>query len=114
MTVLGEWIKGHFNGKDKAFKHNMNGLADSLGTEHMVDQPTHFKAVHCPVTNPTYKLCLKVHNLVVTSKLYTTLSTAVHEPKIIQLSFVKQNVPGRNPYNKLGLFQMGLPASVSI
>jgi hypothetical protein len=34
VTVLGEWVKGHYNGKDKAFKYEFNDLADSLANEH--------------------------------------------------------------------------------
>jgi hypothetical protein len=32
IMILVEWIKGHYNGKDREHKHELNEIADSLAT----------------------------------------------------------------------------------
>jgi hypothetical protein len=32
ITILAEWVKGHYSGKDKEFKHELNDTADNLAT----------------------------------------------------------------------------------
>ncbi len=84
VSISGEWVKGHYNGKDKAFKHEMNDLADSLANKHMANQQTPFKTLRYPLQYPDYRARLVVDNSVVTSKLPLAIYTAVHEPPIIQ------------------------------
>jgi hypothetical protein len=28
ITILADWVKGHYNGKDKEYKHELNTTAD--------------------------------------------------------------------------------------
>lgn len=32
VTILAEWVKGHYNGKDREYKHELNEFAGSLAT----------------------------------------------------------------------------------
>ncbi len=91
VSISGEWVKGHYNGKDKAFKHEMNDLADSLANEHMSNQQAPFKTLRCPLPYPDYRARLVVDKSVVTSKLNLTIYTAVHEHNIIQHILKKTN-----------------------
>jgi hypothetical protein len=84
VPIQGEWVKGHYNGKDKAFKHELNNLADSLAKEHMAEQPPGFQTLRCPLTYPNYKVQRLMDNSAITSKLYTMMHMAAHKMNIIR------------------------------
>jgi hypothetical protein len=42
ITILVEWVKGHYNGKDREYKHDLNDIADSLATSFNRSPHPHF------------------------------------------------------------------------
>ncbi len=32
ITIVAQWVKGHYTGKDREYKHDLNDIADSLAT----------------------------------------------------------------------------------
>jgi hypothetical protein len=38
ITIVGEWVKGHYSGKDRKKQHDLNGKADELVWEHLSTQ----------------------------------------------------------------------------
>jgi hypothetical protein len=48
ITVLGEWVKGHYSGKNCQFQHDLNNRADTLATQHLRHQHSPFNTATCP------------------------------------------------------------------
>jgi hypothetical protein len=38
VTVAGEWVKGHYSGKNRKIQHDLNEKADELAGEHLDNQ----------------------------------------------------------------------------
>jgi hypothetical protein len=58
MTLVGEWVKGHYTGKDRKPQHDMNALADELAGEHLRHQGTLESTNGSTLPCPGYKILL--------------------------------------------------------
>jgi hypothetical protein len=54
ITVLHEWVKGHYTGTTKEFKHTLNHNADQLATQYQLHQQPWFKTTRKPFPPPNY------------------------------------------------------------
>jgi hypothetical protein len=83
ITVVGEWVKGHYSGKDRKYKHDLNDRADQLATTAHRSLPKSF------VTSPTaaapsgFRLRLLCKDGLITSNYYRILTQAHHDQPII-------------------------------
>ncbi len=73
-TLLGEWVKGHYIGKNRQLQHTLNDLVEKLATDQLGAHCTKFYTLRCPSTYPCDKVRLKYDNSVITSKLYRILT----------------------------------------
>jgi len=78
VTIIGEWVKGHYQGNNKEFKHCLNEIADDIARDHMADQPQSFTMLTIPTMPPNNKVRLIVNKTVVMSKLPLLISRARH------------------------------------
>jgi hypothetical protein len=53
ITVIGSWVKGHYEGKNRELQHDMNDMADNLATTHLAAPP---KLLRCPLAPPGYRV----------------------------------------------------------
>ena len=82
VSVAAEWVKGHYTGKDKEFKHTLNDTADKLATKFNRHPHPRFRPCHIPIAPPGYKIRLLHDNSVITSKLYSILSQGLHRQNL--------------------------------
>ncbi len=54
VTILAEWVKGHYQGKDKEYKHVLNETADSLATSFNNISHPQFTPRVTPTAPPNY------------------------------------------------------------
>ncbi len=82
FPLVGEWVKGHYTGNKREFKHDLNDRADYLATlAHQNPSPFTTKpSVEAP---PGYHVRLSDKNGLITSQLYKMLVIAHHEQPII-------------------------------
>ena len=74
ITTLHEWVKGHYTGNQKEFKHTLNQHADKLATQCQLRQQPTFKTTPKPLPPPNYRVRLIYENSIITSKYYSVLS----------------------------------------
>ena len=56
ITIIAEWVKGYYNGKDREFKHDLNEITDSLATDfNSSPHPNHIVVLQIN--------CAHVHNV---------------------------------------------------
>jgi hypothetical protein len=79
ITIVGEWVKGHYTGKNRRREHDLYGMARSLVADHLESQQGKFRTSHCPTPHPGYAVRMLYDNSVITSKFYSTLATLQHE-----------------------------------
>jgi hypothetical protein len=83
ITIVTEWVKGHYTGDKKEQKHVLNDTADRLATNFLSRPPRPFLP-HCmPVAPPGYKVRILHDGSIITSKLYTIMSHSLHRESII-------------------------------
>jgi hypothetical protein len=56
ITIIGEWVKGHYSGKNRKIQHDMNDAADALAGQHLDDQDLHNGTNKFQPTYPGYKV----------------------------------------------------------
>jgi hypothetical protein len=79
ITILHEWVKGHYTGKQPQLKHRLNHTADRIAVDHRKHQPRCFKSQPSPLLLPGFKVCLRYHGAGVTSQHYQLLSKEINE-----------------------------------
>jgi hypothetical protein len=78
VTIIGEWVKGHYTGPQREYKHVLNHRVDRLATRFQQRQSHRFTTLRKPLAPPDFRICLLMDNSVITSKYYTKLATAMH------------------------------------
>jgi len=79
ITILGQWVKGHYTGKNRHVQHELNDRADDLATAHLDTPPTGFKPRKLPLSQPGYIVRLLYDGSIITSKWYPTLAKCKHD-----------------------------------
>jgi len=83
ITVVGEWVKGHYSGDKREYKHDLNDRADHLATSTHRHPSRSFATTANVLPPPGYRVRLLKDNGLITSKYYQTLAQAHHEQPII-------------------------------
>jgi hypothetical protein len=83
LAIAGQWVKGHYNGKQREFQHDLNDKTDALAMAYQQQQQAPFHTRRLPYAPPNYSVRLLHNNTVITSKLYPTLVASLHDPKLV-------------------------------
>jgi hypothetical protein len=83
VTILAEWVTGHFTGKDKEYKHELNATADSLATSFNSSPHPHFLPCTNPLAPPAYGARLLYEVSTTTNRLRTLMPQSLHRKKFI-------------------------------
>jgi hypothetical protein len=82
ITVVGNWVKGHYTGTERQLQHDLNDEADKLASNHLFNQSPPFNTHKCPQPFPGYRVLL-YDNSVITFKYYSVLLSALHEQELV-------------------------------
>jgi hypothetical protein len=69
VVIATEWVKGHYRGKDREYKHRLNDTADRLAGDFQGRQHPH-RTIRKPIAPLDFKVCLLHDSSVMTSKAY--------------------------------------------
>jgi hypothetical protein len=79
ITIVGQWVKGHYTGNNRKIQHDLNDMADELAGDHLTSQDRHNGTNTSIIPYPGYKIRLLKDNKVISSKYFTTISQGRHE-----------------------------------
>jgi hypothetical protein len=82
IIVTTAWVKGHYKGKDKEFKHVLNDTADRLAGSFQAKQTPHH-TIRKPLPPPGYRVRLLYDSSTITTKIKSVLVTSMHEDNIV-------------------------------
>jgi hypothetical protein len=57
ITIIGQWVKGHYSGKQRQIQHDLNDKVDKLAGEHLETQDAS-KTKTIPIPCPGYRVHL--------------------------------------------------------
>ncbi len=78
ITILAAWAKGHYQGKDKEYRHVLNETADSLATSfNNTPQPQFIPCVK-PIAPPNYGARLLYDGSTITNNLRPLMAQSLH------------------------------------
>jgi hypothetical protein len=83
VTILASWVKGHYNGEFREFKHDLNEKVDRLATEFNKKPDYGFSPKRMPCPAPAYAIQLIYDNSLITTKLYKTMASELHRKRIV-------------------------------
>lgn len=93
VVVVGHWVKGHYTGIKHKFKHGLKEEADHLATSYQKHQLPPFHTRTLPLAPLHYRVHLIHRNTVITSMLYSTIASSLHDDKIISHILKRQTGP---------------------
>jgi glutaredoxin len=82
LIITSEWVKGHYEGKDKQYKHTLNAEANKLAGEFQDQQSPHSTLIK-PIVTPNYRIWLLYDTSVITSGISNTLVTSLHDAQLV-------------------------------
>jgi len=82
LIITSKWVKGHYEGKGKQYKHTINAEADKLAGEFQDQQSPHSTLVK-PIVTPNYHVRLLYDTSVITSGISNTLVTSLHDAQLV-------------------------------
>jgi hypothetical protein len=68
-TIVAEWVKGHFTGEHREYKHDLNEKADRLATSFNMQTPPAYKQCKMSTPPPNYAIHLLHNSSNITNKL---------------------------------------------
>jgi hypothetical protein len=74
ITIVGEWVKGQYTGKNRKIQHDLNDRADEIAGEHLQAQGSTDSTNKLVIPNPGYKVRVLKDNCVIASKYFQTIS----------------------------------------
>jgi hypothetical protein len=83
ITILAEWVKGHYTGKDKEYKHDLNTMADSLATSYQRTPHPPLTPRSQTVAPPNFGARILHDGSTITNKLHPIMARALHRQNII-------------------------------
>jgi hypothetical protein len=83
VVIATEWVKGHYRGKDREYKHRLNDTADRLAGDFQGRQHPH-RTIRKPIAPLDFKVCLLHDSSVMTSKAYQCIVTNIHDPPLAE------------------------------
>jgi hypothetical protein len=82
ITIVAEWVKGHYNGEYREYKHGLNDKADKLATSSNTNPHPNFIPKLHPIFPPNLGARLLTTDTVITSHLQPKLSVALHHKNL--------------------------------
>jgi hypothetical protein len=82
VLIATEWVKGHYSGNNREYKHDLNDSADRLAGDYQRCQYPH-RTIRQPVAPPDYRIRLLHDMSVMTSKVASTLAVSLHDTPIV-------------------------------
>ncbi len=83
VTIIAEWVKGHYDGEHREYKHDINDMADKLATTFAKTPPADFTPKAMPKLLPNYAIQLQYEGSIITTRLYSIMSQELHRKAII-------------------------------
>jgi hypothetical protein len=90
VTILAEWVKGHYNGKDHEFKHDLNEITDTMATSFNSSPHPKFSPRRKPIAPPNYGAHILYDGSTITNKLRPLMAQILHRPELM-LHIIKRN-----------------------
>jgi hypothetical protein len=88
VTIVSGWVKGHYTGEYREYKHDLNDMVDHLvGAFNKSPDPA-FTPKRMPCLAPDYAVRLIYKDSSVTTKLYKTMASELHRNRFIE--YIKQ------------------------
>jgi hypothetical protein len=91
ITILGQWVKARYTGKNRELQHDLNNTADDLATTHLDTPPTAFTPHRLPLAPPGYRIRVLCDNSIITSKCYNMLAKLKHDNSLQDYIMKKTN-----------------------
>jgi hypothetical protein len=79
ITVVGEWVKGHYSGNDRKYKHDLHDRADQLATTANRSLPKSFVTSPTAAAPPGFRVRLLCKDELITLHYYRILTQAHHD-----------------------------------
>jgi len=83
ISVVGEWVKGHFTGERREYKHDLNDCADRLAANAARIMPPPFLTRSTVDGPPGYRVRLSNRRGIIHSKYYQMLAQAHHSQPLV-------------------------------
>jgi hypothetical protein len=83
ITIIGQWVKGHYSGNQRKIQHDLNDKADKLAGEHLETQDAS-KTKTIPIPCPGYQVRLVKHQCVIISKYYSVIAQEHHNQQLCE------------------------------
>jgi len=83
ISVVGEWVKGHYTGDRREYKHDLNERVDHLATTAIRSLPQRFHTAPTVEAPPGYRVRLSNRKGIIHSRYYHMLAQAHHSQSII-------------------------------
>ena len=88
VTIVAEWVKGHYTGDNREHKHDLNDMADQLAGKFNKNPPATLRQNTLPCSIKGYAIRLLYDGSTITNKLYSTMSIALHRQGLI--TYIKE------------------------
>jgi ribonuclease HI len=82
ITIMKEWVKGHYSGPNRKLKHDLNDLADKLAGD--FNPHKRIQSNDPPLLQPFYEAELIHQNSIVMSKLQQIIIKSLHTNPLLQ------------------------------
>jgi len=83
ISVVGEWVKGHYTGDHREYKHDLNDCADRLAANAARIMPPPFLTRSTVDAPPGYQVRLSNRRGIIHSKYYQMLAQAHHSQPLV-------------------------------
>jgi hypothetical protein len=83
ITLIGEWVKGHYTGKDRRIQHDLNDRADEIAGGHLAAQDNSTGTNTGTIPYPGYRIRILKDNKVTSSKYRAIISNGRHNQLLI-------------------------------
>ncbi len=82
VTKVAEWVKGHYTGDNREYTHDLNNTVDKLAGA-FNKSPPRLRHRKLPCSIPGYSIRLLNNGSTISTKLYSTMSIALHRTSYI-------------------------------
>lgn len=91
ITIIGQWVKGHYTGSKRELQHDLYEVADDLATTQLNTSPPAFTPHRLPLAHPGYKIRALHDNSTLMSQWYTILAKQKHDNNLKAYIMKKTN-----------------------
>jgi hypothetical protein len=91
VTILAEWVKGHYNGKDRGYKHELNEFAGSLANSFNSSPHPQFIPRIKPIAPLNYGARILHDGSTITNKLRPLMAQSLHRQTLVSHITNKNN-----------------------